>query len=111
MKARIHAPAAERTLPEAAKAAVREYVDYEFKQRQKIYARRMLLAMCIALNDIAGFGDKRLMYILKGVEDITTDYGNRVDKGYRAVDAETDEVANLMQEELLSRGSIHIRIK
>ena len=63
------------------------------------------------INDISGFGDKRLMYILKGVEDITTDYGNRVDKGYRAVDAETDEVANLMQEELLSRGSIHIRIK
>ena len=98
-------------LPNAAKEAAREYVDYEFKQRQKIYARRMLLAMCIALNDIAGFGDKRLMYILKGVEDITADYGNRVDKGYRAVDAETDKVANLMQEELLSRGSIHIRIK
>ena len=98
-------------LPNAAKEAVREYVDYEFKQRQKIYTRRLLLAMCIALNDIAGFGDKRLMYILKGVEDITTDYGNRVDKGYRAVDAETDEVANLMQEELLSRSSIHIRIK
>ena len=98
-------------LPEAAKAAVRAYVDYEFKQRQKIYTRRILLAMCIALNDISGFGDKRLMYILKGVEDITTDYGNRVDKDYRAVDAETDEVANLMQEELLSRGSIHIRIK
>lgn len=98
-------------LPAAAKEAAREYVDYEFKQRQKIYARRMLLAMCIALNDIAGFGDKRLMYILKGVEDITADYGNRVDKDYRAVDAETDEVANLMQEELLSRGSIHIKIK
>ena len=98
-------------LPEAAKAAVTEHVDHEFQQRQKMYARRMLLAMCIALNDVSGFGDKRLMYILKGVEDITTDYGNRVDKGYRAVDAETDEVASLMQEELLSRGSIHIRIK
>ena len=103
--------AANRTITAGAREMARAYVDEEFKQRQKIYARRMLLAMCIALNDIAGFGDKRLMYILKGVEDITTDYGNRVDKGYRAVDAETDEVANLMQEELLSRSSIHIRIK
>lgn len=98
-------------LPAGAKEAVREYVDYEFKQRQKIYTRRILLAMCIALNDIAGFGDKRLMYILKGVEDITQDYSNRVDKGYRAEDAEHDAVSELMQQELLSRPSIHIQIK
>lgn len=111
MKARIHAPAAERMMPAVAKEAAKAYVDEQFRQRQKIYARRLLLAMCIALNDIAGFGDKRLMYILKGVEDITQDYSNRVDKGYRAEDAEHDAVSELMQQELLSRPSIHIQIK
>lgn len=111
MKAKIHAPAAERMMPAVAKEVAKAYVDEQFKQRQKIYTRRMLLAMCIALNDICHLGDKRLMWVLKGIEDITTDYAGRVDKGYRAENDQSDRVSELMQEELLSRRGIHIVIK
>lgn len=111
MKARITSSSAERIIPGYAKDAVKAYVDEQFKQRQKIYTRRILLAMCIALNDILHLGDKRLMWILKGIEDITQDYAGRVDKGYRAEDGKSDKVSELMQEELLSRRGIHIVIK
>ena len=77
MKARMSAATARQNLPAGTQEAVRAMVDAEFEERQKIYANRILLATCLALNDIAGFGDKRLPYILKGIEDITTDYANR----------------------------------
>lgn len=91
--------------------AVRAMVDAEFAERQKIYANRILLAVCLALNDIAGFGDKRLMYILQGIEDITSDYAERAGKNYRPETAEEDKVAQMMQDELLGRGRTHIVIK
>ena len=111
MKAKIRASTAEKTLPPYAKELTKAYVDEQFKQRQKIYTRRILLAVCIALNDILHIGDKRLMWILKAIEDITQDYASRVEKGYRADDAETDLVSKLMQDELLPRRGVHILIK
>jgi hypothetical protein len=48
---------ARQNLPAGTQQAVRAMVDAEFAERQKIYANRILLAVCLALNDIAGFGD------------------------------------------------------
>ena len=111
MKARMPAATARQNLPARTQEAVRTLVDAEFAERQKIYSRRVLLAMCLALNDIAKFGDKRLMYVLKGIEDIVTDYAERVGKDYRASTAEEDKIAQMMQDELLSRRKIHIVLK
>lgn len=111
MKARMSRETASRNLPEPTRQAVRTLVDAEFAERQKIYSRRVLLAMCLALNDIAKFGDKRLMYVLKGIEDIVTDYAERVGKDYRASTAEEDKIAQMMQDKLLSRRKIHIVLK
>ena len=107
--------AANRTLPGAAKDMAKAYVDEEFKARQKIYSRRILLATCIVLNDLFHFGDKRLMWVLKGIEDVVSDYAERVlrekGKDYRTQSPEEDEISRLMQEELLSRDKIHLEVK
>ena len=110
MKARLK-HAADRTMPPGTKDMIRAYVDEEFSKRQKIYTRRILLALCIACNDLFKFGDKRLLWLLKAIEDILTDYTGRVTKDYRADDEYTDEVAKLMQDELLSRSKVHVCIK
>lgn len=111
MKARMSHVTARKNLPAGTQEAVRAMVDAEFAERQKIYTNRILLAVCLALNDIAGFGDKRLMYILQGIEDITSDYAERAGKNYRPETADEDKVAQMMQEELLSRRNMHVVIK
>lgn len=111
MKARMSPVTARQNLPAGTQEAVRAMVDAEFAERQKIYTNRILLATCLALNDIAGFGDKRLMYILQGIEDITSDYAERAGKNYRPETAEEDKVAQMMQDELLSRRNLHVVIK
>ena len=103
--------AANRTISAGAREMARAYVDEEFKQRQKIYTRRILLATCIVLNDIFHFGNKRLMWVLKGIEDVMCDYASRVPKSYRADNPEDDELARMLQEELDSRRKINIVIK
>lgn len=103
--------AAGRTMPIGAKDMVKAYVDEEFAKRQKIYTRRILLAACIALNDIFRFGNKRLMWVLKGIEDVMCDYASRVPKGYRAESPENDELPRLMQEELNSRKGLSVEIR
>lgn len=67
--------------------------------------------MCLVLNDIFHFGNKRLMWVLKGIEDVMCDYASRVPKSYRADNPEDDELARLLQEELDSRRKINIVIK
>ena len=111
MKARMSAATARQNLPAGTREAVRAMVDAEFAERQKIYANRILLAVCLALNDLYSFGDKRLMYVLKGVEDIVSDDAERVGKNDRPETAEEDKVAQMMQDELLGRGRTHIVIK
>lgn len=110
MKAKLK-HAADRTLPPGTKDMIRAYIDEEFAKRQKIYTRRILLATCIVLNDIFHFGNKRLMWVLKGIEDVMCDYASRVPKSYRADNPEDDELARLLQEELDSRRKINIVIK
>ena len=103
--------AANRTISAGAREMARAYVDEEFKNRQKIYTRRILLATCIVLNDIFRFGNKRLMWVLKGIEDVMCDYVSRVPKDYRAESPEDDELSRLLQEELNSRKGLSINIK
>lgn len=110
MKARLK-HAADRTMPPGTKDMIRAYVDEEFSKRQKIYTRRILLAVCIVLNDIFHFGNKRLMWVLKGIEDVMCDYASRVPKDYRAESPEDDELSRLLQEELNSRKGLSITIK
>ena len=103
--------AANRTISAGAREMARAYVDEEFKQRQKIYTRRILLATCIVLNDIFHFGNNRLMWVLKGIEDVMWDYASRVPKDYRAESPEDDELSRLMQDELNSRKGLSITIR
>lgn len=111
MKAKMSPVTARKNLPSWATEAVHAMVNAEFAERQKVYVNRILLATCLALNDIAGFGDKRLLYVLKGIEDITTDYAERAGKDYYPCSAEEDKVSQMMQEELLSRRRLHVIIK
>ena len=110
MKAKLK-HSADRTLPPGTKDMIRAYVDEEFSKRQKIYTRRILLATCIVLNDIFHFGNKRLMWVLKGIEDVMCDYASRVPKDYRAESPEDDELSRLLQDELNSRKGLSINIK
>lgn len=110
MKAKLKY-AADRTMPIGAKDMVKAYVDEEFAKRQKIYTRRILLAACIALNDIFRFGNKRLMWVLKGIEDVMCDYASRIPRDYRAESPEEDELSRIMQEELNSRKGLSVEIK
>ena len=110
MKAKLKY-AANRTISAGAREMAKSYIDEEFKNRQHIYMRRMLLALCIVLNDLFHFGDKRLMWVLKGVEDVMCDYASRVPKDYRAESSEEDEMSRLMQAELDSRRKLSVSIK
>jgi len=114
MKARLSPITAEMSLSKTQKEIVRQFVNAEYDNKRVIWTRRQLLAMCLALNDIYGFGDKRLGFILQGIEDITTDYAGRAYTTSEArntdVTIDNDKMADLMQEELLSRKGIHIVI-
>lgn len=113
MKARFSGKTAGAALNAAQREACDVYIRSEWKRHKETYTRRILLAVALALNDIAHFGDKRIMYILKAIEDITQDYSERA---YTAQEAHTDialqedKMADLMQEELLSRKGIHVKI-
>lgn len=113
MKARFSGTTARAALNSAQREACDRYIRTEFAKRQDVYVRRILLAMCLALNDIAGFGQKRLMYILKGIEDITQDYAERAytaSEGRGDTALTDDRMADLMQKELLSRPGAAINI-
>ncbi len=115
MKARLSTSSALSTLNPMQKEAVHIYVERLWQAKQKIICDRFLLAMCLALNDIYGFGNKRLGFVMRGVEDILKDYSEQsftasegrngsIDNG------EYDPMAARMQAELSSRRKIHIEI-
>ena len=113
MKARFSCTTAKAALNTAQREAYDRYIQAEFAKRQDIFVRRILLSMCLALNDIGHFGTKRLMYILKGIEDIATDYAERAytaSEGRKDSALIEDKMADLMQDELLSRPRAAIRI-
>ena len=68
-----------------------------------IWTRYVLLAVCLALNDLYKFGDKRLADVLQAIEDILTDYGKQSASSGK-------DAADLMQAELLTKRKLHIAI-
>ena len=114
MKARISPTTAAMALTPMQKEIVRQYLESELEKQRKVWMRRMLLATCLALNDIFHFGDKRLNFALQGIEDITTDYSSRAYTPAEArkggADVDSDAMADLMQAELSSREKIHMVI-
>lgn len=115
MKARLSQKSALGTLNPMQKEAVHIYVEQLWRHKQEIISHRFLLAMCLALNDIYHFGDKRLAYIMRGVEDILSAYAEdsftpsearngSIDNG------DYDEMAVRMQRELSSRRGIKTKI-
>ena len=115
MKAKLSRTAASAALTTAQKVAVDVYLDVQWKAKQALVMRRLRLAVCLALNDLYRFGDKRLMNILQAIDDITADYA---EQAYSVSEARNgslqngdhDEMAELMQAELLSRRKIHVKI-
>jgi hypothetical protein len=112
MKARMSATTAEMNLSEVQRETVRQFLNSELEKYRKAWSRRMLLAVCLALNDLYNFGDKRLGFVLKALEDILSDYAEQAytPKEARQGAIEIDAMADLMQKELSSRKKIHIVI-
>ncbi len=112
MKARLSAVTA---LNAAQKQAVAICVEQMWERKKKVIMRRCNLAMCLALNDLYGFGDKRLMHVLTGIEDILAAYASdsfTPTEGRKGSleNGDADPMAEAMQAELLSRRKIHVEI-
>lgn len=113
MKARLSRASAASAMTAAQRAAVDAYLEMEWKNKQRVIMRRLRLAVCLALNDLYHFGDKRLVNILQAIDDITADYA---EQAYTVSEARNgalhngdhDEMAELMQAELLDRRKIHL---
>lgn len=115
MKARLSPTTAKDALTPYQLKAARQLTADLFKKRERVFTRRMLLALCLALNDLYGFGDKRLSYTLNGMCDIIEDYAAQSFTPTEARDGELedpalDPMAIAMERELASRKQLHIQI-
>lgn len=115
MKARLSAVTAQNALNAAQKQAVAICVEQMWERKKKVIMRRYNLAMCLALNDLYGFGDKRLMHTLNGITDILAAYASdsftpTEGRNGSIESGDFDPMAEAMQAELLSRRKIHIEI-
>ena len=116
MKARMSSVTGKSIISDYQKAAIDKLVTELFNKRCHVFVERYLSAMCLALNDLYGFGDKQLGSIMRGLGDIIDDYARRSFPSNEArngllEDGEADPMAEAMQEELLSRQGLHINIK
>ena len=115
MKARFSQKTAIEALPPMIRKACDEYISSAWKARQKAIIRRWSLATALALNDLLHCGDKRIMWVLRGIGDILASY---TEENFTASEArngsilngQRDPAADAMQAELLSRRKIHVRI-
>ena len=110
MKARISRTSALGALNPMQKEAVHVYVEQLWKKKQEAIISRWSLATCLALSDLYGFGDKRLGFVMRGIEDILASYAEEnftpSEARNGAIDnGEYDAMAAAMQVELTSRGS------
>ena len=71
MKARI--PAAAR-LSKRQMSALREAADEAVKQREQERIRRLFKLMCISLNELYGFGKRRLECVLGQISDLAEEH-------------------------------------
>lgn len=115
MKARLSRSSALGALNPMQKKAVEAYLEIRWREKQEIICNRFKLAVCLVLADLYGFGNKRLKYVLQGLEDTFNAYASdsfspqearngSIDNG------EYDEMAARMQAELSSRRGMKIRI-
>lgn len=116
MKARLSSVTGKSVISYYQREAIDKRVAELFNKRCHVFVERYMSAMCLALNDLYGFGDKRLGYVMRGLGDIIDDYARRSFTSNEArngllEDGETDPMAQAMQEELLSRHGLHINIK
>ncbi len=115
MKARFSKTSAFEALSPTMRKACDAYIDAAWKARQKVIVRRWSLAVCLVLNDLFHMGDKRLMWVLRGIDDVLRDY---TEENFTASEArngsilngQSDPAADAMQAELLSRHKIHVVI-
>lgn len=115
MRARISPTTAKMTLTDAQRLACAQHVEALWKQKQSTITRRFFAAMCLALNDLYHFGDKRLMFVMTAVADILEDYASqsftpRENRKGSINDGERDACFENMMAELSSRKKIHIEI-
>ncbi len=115
MKARFSPTTAKESLSEAQKAAAMIYVEGLWEQKQKTISNRYLLAMCLALNDLYHFGDKRLSFVIQGIEDILKAYAEdsftpKEARHGSIDDDDFDPMAEAMMRELASRPKLHIDV-
>ena len=115
MKARFSKQTAINALPPMVRKACDEYIEAAWKARQKIIIRRWSLATCLALNDILHLGDKRLIWVLRGIGDILASYAEEnftssESRNGSIRNGQRDPAAATMQAELLSRRKIHLYI-
>ena len=104
--------------PRAVGLSHRQKQQRQEKQRKGLYpvtVNTVLLALCLALNDLYSFGDKRLAHTLNGMCDIIEDYAARSFTPTEARDGELedpalDPMAIAMERELASRKQLHIQI-
>lgn len=115
MKAKLSRTTASAALTAAQRAAVEAYLEAQWKAKQRLIMRRLRLAVCLALNDLYRFGDKRLMIILQAIDDISADYAEQAfsvgdARNGTMVNGDYDPMAELMQAELLDRRKIHVKV-
>jgi hypothetical protein len=113
MKARLSPTTARGVLNERQKEACAKVVDDLWMKKKQTIVRRFFAAMCLALNDLYGFGDKRLDFVCRGVADIFEDYASRSftpqeGRNSSIEDGDYDVCYEAMIAELTSRPKIHI---
>ena len=115
MKARLSKTTALQVMTPQQREAADIYIETQWLAKQRIVMRRLRLAVCLGLNDIYHFGDKRLMIVMQAIDDILADYaeqaysGNEARNGKKS-NGDYDKMAELMQAELLDRRKIHVVI-
>lgn len=71
MKARIPG---KNQLSKRQKKAIEEYANEHFEKEQFDYMRKLLKIMCVALNELYGFGGKRLAPLIQKISDVCEEY-------------------------------------
>lgn len=56
------------------KKAIVEYANEHFKKEQSDYMRKLFKIMCVALNELYGFGGKRLAPLIQKISDVCEEY-------------------------------------
>lgn len=56
------------------KKVIEEYANEHFEREQFDYMRKLLKIMCMALNELYGFGGKRLAPLIQKISDLCEEY-------------------------------------